>query len=81
MADQLVIAGAGVQQEKKKKAHPTLSGAEPARGGPVTFPLMCGCSQRSYPHEIFIHRKVETEHGGWNGWPWSLRHVPKDQKI
>ncbi len=38
-------------------------------------PLMCGCPQREYPHEISIHSQLKHEAYNpklrWQ-WPWSL---------
>jgi hypothetical protein len=41
-----------------------------------TLPVTCNCSQRSYPHELSIHRAVKFESREAR-WPWSLRFVPE----
>ena len=46
-----------------------------ARHGEPEIPLLCPCSQRSYPHELHIHNQLRSE--SYNPklkrrWPWAL---------
>ena len=43
---------------------------------PVEVPISCSCAQRSYPHELSIHRAIKFESREAR-WPWSLRFVPE----
>jgi hypothetical protein len=42
----------------------------------ILQPVLCSCGQRSYPHELSIHRAIKFESREAR-WPWSLRFVPE----
>lgn len=46
-----------------------------ARHHAKSIPLMCGCSQRPYPHEVRVHDSLRSEAYNprlRNRWPWSI---------
>lgn len=54
--------------------------ADPKNRRETEVPLSCRCSQRSYPHELSIHRLVRYESRDRQNqpilkWPWTLRFL------
>ena len=56
---------------------------------PIPAPLICGCAQRPYSHDLSAHRKLFEAPGTYETydarirfapegmrWPWSLRFAP-----
>lgn len=41
----------------------------------VEVPMLCCCAQRSYPHELIVHRELRSESYNPQNrfrWPWTL---------
>jgi hypothetical protein len=39
------------------------------------IPVACRCRQRSYAHDLSVHRAIKFESGPMR-WPWTLRYAP-----
>ena len=54
-----------------------------ARHEATKVPLYCRCPQRHYPHELTVHKHIESYDAKGKilmRWPWSLRFAPNMER-